>query len=206
VFDIILNGLKWLFAILGGIVTLLTIWDRLRRWRNKQTSWKQIIQATRVIIRKIKHKGLLPEVVVGVRRSGSICGAILAGNLGGLPFYSLNPDLDWESSSTGAHIMSGRIHDGSAYPMIKGKRILVVTCFNVTGVSPKESIEYLKQFHPKSMTLVAFYESAYSQIKADIIAKKISEGSAEKVLCGMPWMFADEYRHPHFSSDTQVDA
>jgi len=193
-----------LLAIIGAIASIiglfLVVWGPkvLFVLRNR-ISWREVSRLIDRVIDHLSQIGGEYDVVVGVRRSGCICGAIIAGNLGGLPVYCINTELEWKSGGASAQAaeMTGSIPDGVAEEWIKEKSVLVVSCFNITGVSPKVTLDYLKTMNPKRVTFVTLYESRYTLMHAAFAAKRVDEAVAEKVLSAMPWMKRKSYRHPH---------
>jgi len=193
----ILKVAEHALAAVGAIASILALFSF--RIVKRMIGWREVTTLIRQLVGTIRQQDLAFDVVVGIRRSGAICAAMLAGNIGGLPVYTLNTRLRWRNvpAATGAQLMEADVDDGSAFPMLKDQRVLVVTCFNVTGVSPKVSMDYLQQFSPRSLTLLAMYESPQSQIRAALVGKPIAETTTERVLVGMPWMLSDSYQHPH---------
>jgi len=193
----VLNVLEHIFAVVGTVASILALFNI--RIVQRMIGWREVTGLIRKLVREINQQELKFDVVVGVRRSGTICGAILAGNLGGIPIYTLNTKLGWRRvlAENDSQLMEAVVDDTSVFPMIKDRNVLVVACFNVTGVCPKTSMDYLQQFSPRTITLLAVYESPQSQIRSVLIGKKISETKVETVLTSMPWMLSDSYKHPH---------
>lgn len=185
-----------ILAVLGSIASILALFQVTVRLVRKRISWRTFSRTIQGVVRKIQRKGNKYDLVIGVRRSGTVCAAIVAGNLGGLPVYALNVDI--EKSNHGLQAMTAKVDcNGVSASLIKGKKILVVACFNVTGVCPKVALEYLESFGPSAMDFVAVYESSYSQIGATIVGQAVSKAKAEEILIAMPWMVNEAYVHPH---------
>lgn len=192
-----LKILEHVLAGVGAVASILALFNiRIVR---RMIGWREVTSLIRQLVRVIRQQELTFDAVVGIRRSGTICAAILAGNLGGLPVYALNTRLRWRNvaAATGAQLMEASVDDASVLAMLKDQRVLVVACFNVTGVSPRVSMDYLQQFSPRALTLLALYQSPQSQIRATLVGKEVSEARAERILVGMPWMLSDSYQHPH---------
>ncbi len=74
--------LTTLFILLG-----VNIYFQLRHWAIR---WRKIRRGIHILIGRFEEDNILPKLVIGVGRSGSLIGAIIAGNMGHLPFMTID--------------------------------------------------------------------------------------------------------------------
>ena len=96
-----------IFAILGALAAVVAAAIALFQarelylWR-QELNWDDSLRTAAKLMTDIEQSGWIPEVVVGLGRSGGIWGGWLAGNLGSLPFGVVDdkyPEVEFPGGS-----------------------------------------------------------------------------------------------------------
>ncbi len=172
----------------------------LTKWysSNRRISWRTVTNGIKILIRNITNT-FQPEVVLGLGRSGSIIGAILAGNLGGIPFLSQIVQRNF----VGEGKMKRRVtvfSESINWEDLKGKKVLLVICSNITGGDLNEWLSKHEQIISANniqLETACLFQSGTSLVKADYYALDVEEKNVEIVHTKLPWMLTEQYKHSH---------
>ena len=91
---------------------------------NPRMSWAEIEFAVKALEIPINRYG--PEVICGIGVGGTIFGAILAGNLNDLPFFSIDRIVSYKSNKRIVELVDF-FNDDSKVKYLKDKRVLTVS-------------------------------------------------------------------------------
>jgi hypoxanthine phosphoribosyltransferase len=195
--NIILN----IFAVLGGIVTVVTIvtailhWLRLKAWK-KQITWDDALRNAKRLLEQIqnyhKETGWMTDIVIGLGRSGGIWGGWLAGNLGSLPFAVVDDKYELKGKGLEVDFPGGEeilTAIRKTYP--DKKRILVVEGATATGKTPsKFTKKFSNVLKDCDVKYAVIYKNPGSSFDMDFVGKIGPEPWPAK----LPWQYTDLYR------------
>ena len=187
--------LSWIenaLAVIGIFTSLysaiILILDRLGFY-----SWLGIQLRSKKLIRKIRNSGFIPDVIVGLGRSGAVLGGILAGNMGVIPITVIDRTYEWSNGKSRKVIPIPFIKP----EMIAGKKVLLVDAAPHTGETCKMIKEELLDYSPKELRIASLFKYAYAIQVPDYFVSEVQK------VRKMPWRFTQDYRED-FS--TKVDA
>jgi hypothetical protein len=178
--------IQWLETILSliGVVTSiysisLVILDRLGYY-----SWFSIVLRSKKLITQIKRSGYSPDLVVGLGRSGSVLGGIIAGNLGVLPITIVDRTYEWIDEKT--RVVKPITFVGER--IFKGRKILLVDAAPHTGETCRAIKGELLKAAPIDVRVASLFKCTYTVQIPDYYVDEV------KKVRKMPWRFSEEYR------------
>ena len=178
---IFLDIIVYLFSILGGIVSVVTIYKWISPY--KKISWSQVEKGILVLKEKLIKDNFIPTLIVGIGRGGSITGALLSGCLGHIPLIVIDRVYDW----------SGNYRKEKLFDNIKldknMEKVLLVAGELHTGGTAKTYIDYFKSIGANKIKFLTFTTEKYPNLKADYYY--IESDNPELRL---PWMITKEYK------------
>lgn len=195
----LMGYIERVFAIIGALASVAGLylawdhWRRLRRLRGGPT-WDDALRIADRLLDTIDRKGFKPDLVIGLGRSGGIWGGWLAGNLGSIPFASI--DIEYKDTEIGrsaqfpgADAVLSNVNE--RYP---GKpRILIVEGAASTGTTFRE---FLRQFKPQiegwDVKTAVLYKNAGADVPISFVGKDDLDPWPER----FPWHKRAGYK-PH---------
>lgn len=89
-----------LFFLISAAITIVTgahyLWKLFLSRELRKLNWRDIRRGVLVIISRLRHDNFIPDLVIGVGRSGAILGGLIAGNMGNLPLAVVDRKLQWD--------------------------------------------------------------------------------------------------------------
>lgn len=181
--DVDLALVYLILKVLGSLYALrfILVWiaERLGFF-----TWFRMRRQCLVLIEKIRDAPYIPDLVVGLGRSGAILGGIIAGNLGVLPIATV--DREYRLSEGGARSVIPRLMIDRE--IIKGKRVLLVDALPHTGDTMRVIAEELKKCGPSEMKTASLYVEKYCIQRPDFYLKVV------KKVRRLPWRFTKAWR------------
>ncbi|NIM18595.1 MAG: hypothetical protein GTO45_42005 [Candidatus Aminicenantes bacterium] len=170
-------------------------WFRIRTWK-KRITWDDALRNAKRLLEQVqnhqKETGWMPDVVIGLGRSGGIWGGWLAGNLGTLPFAVI--DDKYESKEKGINVSFPAGKEilsavRSTYP--DKKRILIVEGASSTGKTPaKFQEDFSQMLNDCDVKFAVLYKNPAAVFDIEFAGKIGPEPWPDK----FPWHFSNLYR------------
>src|SRR5579864_334792 len=180
-----------IFAALGALGSFASAtiavgrWLQLRRW-NRRLSWDDSLRIAEKLLAQIEQSGWVPEIVVGLGRSGGIWGGWLAGNLGSLPFAVVDDKYPEIEFPAGDGVLDAVL---KTYPGLR--RILVVEGASSTGETFNTFQScFAGKFKGIELRFAVLYQSPLSRAEIHYVGKVGPEHWPKR----FPWHDRDRYR------------
>jgi hypoxanthine phosphoribosyltransferase len=130
----------------------------------RKLSWRNIERGVLRLAREVHKKGFNVDLVIGSGRSGSIVGAWLAGELGKLPYAT----IDIRNVRTdGERLTEIRDHGDL---QVEGKRLLLVSSEHRLGRTSKRELDYFREKGAADVKTAALVQYTFSGHTADCYA------------------------------------
>lgn len=188
--------------IIGFLVGLASayVYSVIIKWHknNSKISWSTINKGIKKLVVKISNNPN-PDFVIGMGRSGSIIGAMIAGNLGGIPFLSQNINREFKDNGS-SKIRTTSFPNQINYENLKNSKVLIVVCNNITGGDLQEWIKTNKSITDANnieLEFVSLFQSDTALVKADYHAFDANNRKFETIHTKLPWMLSPSYKHSH---------
>ena len=186
-----MNLITQIFAVVGVLGTVISTviaviqYRRVSVWK-KRLTWDDSLRTSTKLLRNIEQSGWIPDIVLGLGRSGGIWGGWLAGNLGSLPFSVIDDKYPEVSFPAGAKILRVLREE---YPLMS--KMLVVEGASSRG-------ETINQFRDEFSVILqgieirfaVLYMNPASSAKIDYVG----EVGPEPWPLRFPWHSTDRYR------------
>jgi hypoxanthine phosphoribosyltransferase len=182
-----------IFAIIGALAAVISAliavlhWAQVYLWKRKLT-WDDSLRTAAKVLADIQRDNWLPDIVVGLGRSGGIWGGWIAGNLGSLPFAVVDdkyPDVQFPGGAETLDALR------KTYPGMR--RMLVVE--GATG-SGRTINEFKSHFSDRLKGLEVRFAVLYRNPAAASRVDYVGEIGPEPWPERLPWHRTDLYR-PH---------
>ncbi|MGH2348245.1 MAG: hypothetical protein ACRDFT_02120 [bacterium] len=95
-FTLIATIVGLLAAIIGIITGIHYLVQMLRRREFRKLSWRMVNRGVVTIIANLRRDNFIPDLVIGIGRSGAIFGGLIAGNMGNIPLAVVDRKLHWD--------------------------------------------------------------------------------------------------------------
>lgn len=136
----------------------------------KLVSWEEVVEMCKTLASKIEADNYVPDMIVGLARSGFVPSRLLSDLLAVTDLVALKVE-HW-LDTTGEHREEATIPYKTPFPL-EGKRVLVVDDIVDTGKSMNISVDYLRQFNPSTLKTAVMQYITASEHKPDYYAMKI---------------------------------
>lgn len=177
-----LEIIMYLFAILGGIVSIRTIYLWLKPLR--KISWKEVERGILRLREDLNQANYHPTLIVGIGRGGSIVGALLSGTLGNVPIIVIDRVYEWTNKERKEKFCEEiRVSKNI-------DRVLLVAGELHSGNTAKKYTEYFNSMGAKEIKMLAFMQNPYPTFKPDF-----SYIITEESKIRFPWMITKDYLH-----------
>lgn len=177
IFEIII----YIFSILGGIVSIWTIYIWLKPLR--KISWRKVEKGIKQLKEDLIKSNYYPSLIVGIGRGGSIIGALLSGTLGNVPIIVIDRVYDWSSKER----KEGFCENIKISKNID--KVLLVAGELHSGNTAKKYTEYFKEMGAKEIKMVAYMKEPFPTFKPDFYSIE-----TEKSNIRFPWMITKDYK------------
>ncbi len=184
--ELLLDIIVYVFSILGGVVSIITIYKWVLPYR--KVKWPTVEKGVIKLKEELIRDKYMPSLIVGIGRGGSIVGALLSGCLGHIPILVIDRVYDWQDN----------IRRDDLSEEIKLSRnlekVLFVSGELHTGGTAKTYIEYFKKMGAKEMKYLTFAKDPYPAFNPDYYFIE-----SKKPDIQLPWMLTKEYRRESLS-------
>lgn len=178
---IILDVFIYVLSILGGVVSVVTIYRWLLSF--KKIKWTTVEKGIKKLKEDLIRDKYLPSLIVGVGRGGSIVGALLSGCLGHIPILVIDRVYEWQDNMRKDDLCE-------KIKLSKNlEKVLLVAGELHTGGTAKTYIEYFKTMGANEVKYLAFAKDPYPAINPDYYFIE-----SKKPDIRLPWMITKEYR------------
>lgn len=181
IMQLLLNIIIYLFSVLGGIVSIITIIRWLLPY--KKIKWRTVEKGIKRLKEYLIRDKYIPSLIVGIGRGGAIIGALLSGCLGHIPILVIDRVYEWEDN----------IRKDDLWEKIKLSRnldkVLLVAGELHTGGTAKIYIKYFKSMEAKEIKFLTFLKDPYPAYKPNYYYIE-----SKKKDTRLPWMLTNEYR------------
>lgn len=171
----------YLFSILGGIVSIWTIYTWLKPLQ--KISWKKVEKGVKQLKEDLIKNNYYPTLIVGIGRGGSIIGALLSGTLGNVPIVVIDRVYNWSDKGR----KDGLYEDIKISKNIE--KVLLVAGELHSGNTAKKYTEYFNELGAKEVKMLAFMKEPYPTFKPDF-----SFIETDKSNIRFPWMITKDYK------------
>jgi hypoxanthine phosphoribosyltransferase len=177
----VLEIMMYLFALLGGIVSLKIIYLWLKPLR--KITWKEVERGVLRLKEDLIKANYYPTLIVGIGRGGSIIGALLSGTLGNIPIIVIDRIYVWKDEQR---------EDGFCEEIKISKnidKVLLVAGELHTGNTARKYTSYFKNMGAKEIKMLSFMKELYPTYKPDF-----SFIETQKTEIRFPWMITKDYK------------
>ena len=178
---IVLDIVIYIFSILGGVVTIITLYQFLRPL--KKVEWKDVEKGVRETKEKLVENNYIPTLIVGIGRGGSIVGALLSGCLGHIPIVVIDRVYQWDQEGRHEQLF-GRLDIDQNLD-----RVLLTAGELHTGGTAKAYIKYFNKLGAKEIKFFSFLKEKFPTIQPDYYCI-VSDNPEVK----LPWMLLKTYK------------
>lgn len=193
----LLPGITLIASVISVLSFAVYLKDRRQRKRKIPVpySWSNVASGVDHTINRLHSDEFVPEIVIGVGRSGAIYGALLAGNLGNLPFEVLDRSFAHDQGNRNAVF-----HQHIAQPWSFQRALLVIGEVN-SGQSLKEALLWLRaNLPPADIKTACMVRQVNSNYVPDYIAYE------EDRAIVPPWVLRSGYqRYQKFSRSALIE-
>src|ERR1051325_1606611 len=166
------------------------------RWASRIT-FRRVLQDIRLLNRRIGDDGYEPEVIVAIDRNATIVGGILLGFRSLSTVVTISTQKIRKTDGTREVLLDERRMPGR--DVLRGKRVLLLICFNESGASLNAVFSYLKSLPdgPLEVRTAAMYSSASPLLVPRYCAREEGRNlpmAVSRIVSRMPWM-TSEWRH-----------
>ena len=181
-----LTGL--IIGIIAGIFGMITgahfLWRKYREHVPQNIFWRKVERGIVELIELLRRDNFVPDVIVGIGRSGAIFGGLLAGNMKNLPIALMDRSFHWEEQSRQS-VPSGFTSvalDESC------KKVLIVIGEVYSGQSISQAIDMLEpQLRGRRFRTACLVQSKQATFQTDHPVFEVTETKRP------PWFITDEY-------------
>jgi hypoxanthine phosphoribosyltransferase len=177
----ILDIVVYLFSVVGGVVSILTIYKWLSPY--KKIGWKQVEKGILHLKEQLIKDNYIPSMIVGVGRGGAVVGALLSGCLGHIPVLVIDRVYDWSEDGRKEKLFENiKINKNL-------EKVLFVAGELHTGGTAKTFISYFNKIGALQVKFLTFTKEKYPALVPDYYF--IENDNPELHL---PWMITKEYK------------
>lgn len=178
---IILEIVMYLLSVLGGIVSIWTIWLWLRPF--KRISWRKVEKGIKQLKADLIQANYYPTLIVGIGRGGAVIGALLSGTLGNVPIIVIDRVYDWTSKERKEDVCEKiRISKNI-------NKVLIVAGELHSGNTAKIYTEYFEDMGAKEIRMLTYMKEPYPTFKPDFSYIETNNSNIR-----FPWMITKEYK------------
>jgi hypoxanthine phosphoribosyltransferase len=132
--------------------------------RRAPLSWTKVTHGATETIRRLRSDNWLPDLVLGIGRSGAIYGGLIAGNMNNLPLAILDRHLVWDRNSR-QYLAD---HHSRIELPTECRKILVVVGEVYSGQSLTASLEKMESaLKDRAVRTACLVRSMHSDVKVD---------------------------------------
>ena len=177
----LLEIIIYLFSILGGIVSIITLFNWLKPIN--KVSWKKVEKGVIHLKEKLINSNYTPTLIVGIGRGGSIIGALLSGTLGIVPILVIDRVYEWKDKERKESFCEEiRISKNI-------EKVLLVAGEVHSGNTAKKYFKYFKEMGAKEVRMLTFMQEPFPTFQPDYSYIK-----TEKSDIKFPWMITEDYK------------
>lgn len=147
-----------------------------------KVSWKSIEKHVLFLIRKLRERQYMPDLIVGIGRSGGVIASMISGNMGIIPLCVIDRKYWWENGVRKMEIISTLNSN-----FIQGKKILMVMAETFSGETIKMCKKYLSEMKPDEIMTLVIFKGDKSPVTPDFYAELANDKMP------VPWRITPEY-------------
>jgi hypoxanthine phosphoribosyltransferase len=178
---ILLNIVVTVLSVVGS---LIAIWQLTIYFQDRdRLSWRVVEKCMKSILKTMHQTNYRPDLIVGVGRGGAIVAGMLAGNLGHVPLFVVDTEIDRTTRSVKANIRFQGL-----LPDVTGKKVLVVVGELYSGEDLRTVTEFVESHKPAQVLTMSLFSHPAASITPDYL------GRQTKRPLDAPWRISDVYR------------
>ena len=166
----IIDIIIYLFSILGGIVTVVTIYKWI--FSNNKISWSKVEKGILSLKNELITDNYLPTLIVGIGRGGSITGSLLSPYLGNTPVLVIEPIINWSNNPKIKEI----------FTEVNLQKVLLVAGETHTGGTILKYKNMFNEIGAEEVRFLSFNIEKYPSLRADYYHIESSNSNLE-----LPW-------------------
>jgi probable phosphoglycerate mutase len=178
---IILDVMIYVFSLLGGVVTVATIYKYFFPFR--KVKWRVVEKGIKETKEKLIKDNFVPSLIVGIGRGGSIVGALLSGCLGHIPIIVIDRVYDWRKNGRHEKLFEEIKFNKNL------EKVLLVAGELHTGETARTYMDYFSELGSKEIKVFSFWKESFPNLKPDYHCI-VSDNPNLK----LPWMLTKEYK------------
>lgn len=194
--------MNYAVAFVLGVISSVTAYLIVKLMADKLStrfSFQRVYKDTICLLRKIEAADCVPDQIIGIDRSGSIIGSILAGYLGIRTIISAG--TKHTRHADGTRSVSLRQRNLPRQGVLDGKRVLLVSCFVDTGSAAEAVRNYYASMEngPSKICFAALYTTKAPRYKPQYFvyeAGRDIKASMDQIMHSMPWV-SEGWKHAH---------
>lgn len=173
-----------LIAILSVMGSLIAIWQFSVYVKDRdRLSWRVVEKSMRNLITSMQRVNYKPDLIVGVGRGGAIVAGMVAGNLGHVPLFVVDTELDRSGKFGKADV---RFPD--LLPDVSGKSVLVAVGELYSGEDLRTVVRFVEDHGPAKIETLSLFSHPACVINPDFLGKQT------KRPLDAPWRITDIYK------------
>lgn len=179
-----MSVVNWVLAAVSFAGSVIAIWELWRYVQDRdRLTWRVTENCMKDIIGQMRRKNYKPDMVIGVGRGGAIVGGMLAGNLGHVPLFVIDTELDRSGGMSKA-----TVRNQTCFPDVHGQSVLVCVGELYSGEDLRAGVEFVANGGPKEITTMSLFSHPASIVDPNYVGKVTSRP------LDAPWRITDEYR------------
>lgn len=176
-----LEIIMYLFSIIGGVVSLWTIYQWLQPYRH--ISWRKVEKGVKRLKEELIVSKYIPTLIVGIGRGGSVIGALLSGTLGNIPILVIDRVYEWADNER----KESFCEEIRVFKNIN--KVLLVSGELHSGNTARKYTDYFKQLGAKEIKMLTFMKEPYPTFKPDFAFIETDRSNIR-----FPWMITKDYK------------
>lgn len=173
-----------LIAVLSVIASLIAVWQFSIYLKDRdRITWRVVEKSMRTVITTMHRANYRPDMIIGVGRGGAIVAGMLAGNLGHVPLFVVDTELDRTTRAVRANIRFPNL-----LPDVSGKSVAIVVGELYSGEDLKTVVNFVESRGPAEITTMSLFSHPATSITPDYLGKQT------KHPLDAPWRMTDIYR------------
>lgn len=176
--------LNVLIAVLSVAGSLIAIWQFSIYIQDRdRLTWRQVEKCMRTVLTTMNRANFKTDLIVGVGRGGAIVGGMLAGNLGHIPLFVVDTELDRTTRAVKCVIRFPGL-----LPDVSGKRVTVVVGELYSGEDLRTVADLVESHGPAEIVTMSLFSHPAASITPDYLGKQTRRP------LDAPWRMTDVYR------------
>jgi hypoxanthine phosphoribosyltransferase len=173
-----------LITLLSVIGSLIAIWQLSIYLKDRdRLTWRVVERSMRSVIKSMQRVNYKPDLIIGVGRGGAIVAGMLAGNLGHVPLFVVDTELNRTT-----RIAKADIRFPDLMPDVSGKKVIVVVGELYSGEDLRSVVHFVESHGPGEIDTMSLFSHPACAITPDYLGKQTRRP------LDAPWRMTDIYR------------